>query len=318
MFGGNLGCDPLLSKKAIASNIFQFEQEIDEWNNALPDFLRTISSSSLSLEVPEDPLSTKFRIILTLRCLNLQVLLYRPVFNGAIDRSSEAQAQTKSMRSMDHMEANHIQSSLSSAKEIIDIVYGVITSQNLGRHFLGAWWFSLYYGRRCTSIYSNFEVHADEYYEVFNAALMIFGSLLVSPRHTGGADISDQTKECKMFLARAIQALHELDEDNVTVQRCAEFLNQMSYRLDPHRDSIYNEDPMNTSTADFSISEGEAEGTRMVRFMPDPHLLDQANGGPQISNIQTPSAINFMYGGVYGDELEFGQFFLGSYAGLGG
>jgi len=147
---------------------------------------------------------------------------------------------------------------------------------------------------------------------------MIFGSLLVSPRHTGGADTSDQTKECKIFLARAIQALHELDEDNVTVQRCAEFLNQMSHRLGSHRDSIYNEDPVNTSTADFSISEGGADGTRMVRFMPDQHLLDQANEASQMSHIQTPSAINFVFDGLYGDELEFGQFFLGSYAGLGG
>lgn len=311
LYGGNLGCDPLLSKKETASKIFQFEQEIDEWINALPDCLLLISSSSLSLDNPEDPLWTKFRIILSLRYLNLQVLVYRPVFNRAIDGSLEDHDHTKSMRSMNHMEKNHIQSCFSSAKEIIDIVDTVITSQTLGRPFLGAWWFSLYYGRRRTSVYFDFEARTDDNYVVFNAALMIFGSLLVRPRHSDDPDRSNQIRECRVILERAVQALRKLDEGNATVQRCAKFLEQMSDRLGSHRGSLlgYAEDS-NKSWAEISNLERGADGAPMVRFIPDPHQLEQNNGISQTLHRQAPGATDFMLDGMYGDELELGQFFV--------
>jgi len=293
LYGGNLGCDALLSKKEIATRIFQFEQEIDEWSNALPESLRLISSSDLSIDNPEDHLWVKYRIILSLRCLSLQVLVYRPVFNRAIDQNSEEHTQPASMRLMDQMETSHIQLCLSSAREIINIVHGVISSQTLGKHFLGAWWFSLYY--------------------VFNAALMIFGSLLINSKHTGGSDRLDHTRECRIILARAIQALHELDAGNVTVQRCAQFLEQISYRLGPYQGTIISsaENPNNTSVVEYSNMERGADGARTVRFMHNPQQLEQEDEFPQSSHAQSSDATQFMFDQMYGNELELGQFFMG-------
>lgn len=146
LYGRNLGCGSLIPRKDMATAIFQFEQEVDEWSHSLPDFLRLLSSSSISSNLSENPLWMKYQVILTLRCLNLQVLLYRPVLIRSIDRSAEVAVHSTTMRSMDQIEKTHIDSCLTSAGEIIDMVHMIIISPEFGKHLLGAWWFSLYYG----------------------------------------------------------------------------------------------------------------------------------------------------------------------------
>jgi hypothetical protein len=146
LYGSNLGCGVLLPRKDMATAIFQFEQEIEEWSHSLPDSLRLISSSEMSSDLSQVPVWTKYNVILSLRCLNLQVLLYRPVLIRSIDRSAEVVVQSTVMRSMDQMEKTHIDSCLASAREIVDVVHMIVAYPKFGRHLLGAWWFSLYYG----------------------------------------------------------------------------------------------------------------------------------------------------------------------------
>jgi hypothetical protein len=148
LYGSNIGCGPPMPRKDMATAIFQFEQEIDEWSHSLPVFLRLISTSSLSPNPSDNPVWMRYQVILSLRCLNLQVLLYRPVLIRSIDRTAEITVHSTTMRSMDQIEKTHIDSCLTSANEIIDLIHMVITTPEFGKQLLGAWWFSLYYGTK--------------------------------------------------------------------------------------------------------------------------------------------------------------------------
>jgi histidinol-phosphate/aromatic aminotransferase/cobyric acid decarboxylase-like protein len=91
--------------------------------------------------------SWKFRVILTLRYLNLRVLLHRPVLVKFIAASRYPDRDQQDLKILQQIGMNSMQIVTESAMEIIDIVSRVVLEPGWKQSLLGAWWFSLYYSK---------------------------------------------------------------------------------------------------------------------------------------------------------------------------
>lgn len=150
LYGNNLGCEDQASDTVIMTSIIQFGQEISDWQQSLPQNMTLRSVEALPQNTDEDDqgsLRERFRIILTLRYLNVQLLLHRPVFIrslGALLKNPKT--PYRHMGSINSMHANLDRAFIQVAENTIDIIHGILKRPDHGRHLIGAWWFTLYYG----------------------------------------------------------------------------------------------------------------------------------------------------------------------------
>lgn len=132
------------------SHIFSMEQQLFSWERSLPQPLQLVSTASLD-GMPQQHLSDpeyfswKFRVILTLRYLNVRVLLHRPVLVKFISASQSPDRDSQDLKLLQQIGINSMQICTNSAMEIIDIVNRVVSEPGWKQSLLGAWWFSLYY-----------------------------------------------------------------------------------------------------------------------------------------------------------------------------
>ncbi|KAH7117434.1 c6 zinc finger domain-containing protein [Dactylonectria macrodidyma] len=112
-------------------------------------------------------------------------------------------------RALRPMQENLVQSCTQSAAEVISLIHSVLTQERLGKGFLGAWWFTIYY--------------------TFNAGLVVFGSLLGPQfeRDRGLAGTRNLEKG-KRLLGKAIEALNRLGDGNTLIDRCVAYLERLS------------------------------------------------------------------------------------------
>ncbi|KAJ5610294.1 hypothetical protein N7510_007013, partial [Penicillium lagena] len=217
LYGQNLGCDPSLPITEAAAHIFSMEQHLFAWERSLTQPLQLISIISLD-EMAKGQLSNyqyfswKFRVILTLRYLNLRVLLHRPVLVKFIAASANTECDPQDLKLLQQIGMNSMQICADSAMAIIDIVHQVVTEPGWKQSLLGAWWFSLYY--------------------TFNAALVIIGTVWVY-RDTSvtGTPMTAQASKAKQYPCRAVAALSKLDEGNRLIDRCRYYLEQCNKAL---------------------------------------------------------------------------------------
>jgi hypothetical protein len=134
------------------SHIFSMEHQLLSWERSLPQPLQLVSTASLD-QIPQQEssdsqyFSWKFRIILTLRYLNLRVLLHRPVLVKFISASRSPDRDSQDLKLLQQIGMNSMQICTESAMEIIDIVHRVVSGPGWKQSLLGAWWFSLYYSK---------------------------------------------------------------------------------------------------------------------------------------------------------------------------
>ena len=127
------------------SQIFQLEQELNEWQGALPtEFSLRLSAAAIPTITPTDLLLERYRMILSLRFLATRLLLHRPVFVKSL--TSEASNLYSVGRPINDMRRRSNTAVVRTAEDIIGIVHQILTTQEAGKKLLGAWWFSLYYG----------------------------------------------------------------------------------------------------------------------------------------------------------------------------
>lgn len=146
LYGANLDCTSPVEEKEIVSRIFKLEQGLDEWHYSLPPELKLVSSAVVLSYLDPDPVIHRLRIVLSLRYLNLQVFLHRPALVRYIGQRSGTDTGSCAQNSTGQLQATHIQTCLACAKEIITIVHKVVSHGIEAKKYLGAWWFSLYYG----------------------------------------------------------------------------------------------------------------------------------------------------------------------------
>ncbi|KAJ5949651.1 hypothetical protein N7454_001235 [Penicillium verhagenii] len=210
LYGQNIGCDDPLDISPTFTHIFQLQEGLFSWEKSLPVSLQLITKTNMD-EIPREKLpstyysSWKFRVILTLRFLNLKILLHRPILVRFIMASRSSDRDTYDIRMLRSMGLSIVQSCTDSAMQIIDLVYRVVSDPELKKSLLGAYWYSLYY--------------------TFNAALVILGAIWVyrDPSLTGSPMLA-KASELRDYPTRAVTALSRLDNGNRLIDRCRCFL----------------------------------------------------------------------------------------------
>lgn len=219
LYGQNINCDQSSGVGDTIGRLFNTEHELIDWERALPRNLRIWSSQDV-LDNTNDMVTNenvrnenRLATILTLRYLNVRLLLHRPILIKFLDTSGKADEDCHELTLLQKIGSNSIQLSMQSAIDIISIVHTAVHATGRKRELLGAWWFSLYY--------------------TFNAALVLFGCLLVCRTANRTALATLPTKEsAKTSLENAVEALGVLDHGNRMVERCRHYLKQLISVLD--------------------------------------------------------------------------------------
>ena len=215
LYGQNLACGIDLSINDIVGHLYPLEQRLLNWRRSLPASLRIVAKPASPSDVdwpfdltefgPEQKLST----ILTLRYLNLRLLLHRPVLVRLLDYLYDSKSREDEAILLQQIGTSSVYQCHQTATEIIYVVSSA-TKMAKPRDLLGAWFFTTYY--------------------TFNAALILFGCYFVSiPRPgllTPALNISNN--EIAESLRKAISALELLNPGNSMVARCGHYLETLS------------------------------------------------------------------------------------------
>ncbi|KAF4965570.1 hypothetical protein FSARC_6655 [Fusarium sarcochroum] len=278
LYGSNLGCDDQTSETTTMTSIIQLGQELADWQVSLPTQLGLYSVCDLPHDTEiQNPTVERFRVVLTLRYLNVQLLLHRPTFIRSLGvLLKEPKLPHRNAGSVNNMQASFDKAFVQVAENIIDIIYAVLMRPDHGRHLIGAWWFTLYYA--------------------FSAALAVFGSLLTSQESQGEVDGSDRIDRAKRSLNQVSEALGRLGDHNTIVSRCVKFLQQLlrlvnAWDTRPSQ-ALDSSDPyaetQSITTADVGHFDAESN---LLSTMP---TWDVSEAG-------------------FGDELELGHFFASDF-----
>ena len=147
-FDGNVGFGESNVVFDNASHVFKMEQELINWKRALPNELTLRSSYEVVSGEHEATTEEKLKIILTLRYLNLRILLHRTIlvkFLRIIDQST-LEIDESELVLQQQIGSSSMQICAHASKEIISIAGSIVVANGPRRNLLGAWWFSLYYG----------------------------------------------------------------------------------------------------------------------------------------------------------------------------
>ncbi|OCL03951.1 hypothetical protein AOQ84DRAFT_346868 [Glonium stellatum] len=205
LYGQNISCDQSSRVEDTIPRLFNIERELSDWERALPQNLRLQSSQDVLVNTTGTAANGNIRCesrlvtILTLRYLNVRLLLHRPILIKFLDTSGKTDEDSHELTMLQQIGSNSIQISMQSAIDIIGIVHAAVHAAGRKGGLLGAWWFSLYY--------------------TFNAALVLFGCLLVCRTANKTALTTLPTKDsAKMSLEKAVEALEILDHGNRMVK----------------------------------------------------------------------------------------------------
>ena len=250
LYEQNLGCGQPLSEMQTATEVFKLDQELNLWQRCVAPPLCIRSHDTLAYDY-QVACEERFRIILTLRYLNLQILLHRPFVTMFLDVRASRNKGTGSLSSAERLASGSIQTCVKSAEEVISIVHTII-SEKRAHDLLGAWWFSLYYGKSHRP--SGYDPHTYTYSIVFGASLTIFGTLLISPDlATFAISLADRLEQGRILLRKASDALRQLDVGNQIATRCADYLSEISSLLERWRKC--RPASVNTDTVRYSCAD---------------------------------------------------------------
>ena len=103
----------------------------------------------LAQDEPASPshLALKLQMVLTLRYLNVRLLLHRAILLRILGRNGEAGHVDHEAALLQRVGPDSIKTCLDSAVHTLDLVHATVTSPGSHKEVLGAWWFSLYYSK---------------------------------------------------------------------------------------------------------------------------------------------------------------------------
>ena len=152
LYGQNLDCGESLDVAQMVGPLFSGEHQLMDWERLLPSNLKTISSQQIVLKSIEkllqddDYIVLRLRTILTLRYLNLCLLLHRPILTKFLDVGN-SNINSPDLRLLQQVGSNSLKVCVQSSIEIISIVHAAVQKTDGSRSLLGAWWFALYYSK---------------------------------------------------------------------------------------------------------------------------------------------------------------------------
>ncbi|EED18875.1 C6 transcription factor, putative [Talaromyces stipitatus ATCC 10500] len=215
LYAQNLGCGPPLSVGETVSRVLGIETQLHTWVLTLPDSLRLVTVAAIRDEIRQAGSQPqffpfKFRVILTLRYLHVQILLHRPVLVKFLDTTGVSEIDTSEDRLLNDIGCSSMNRIIESARGIIDIVHELVSSPEWTRNLLGAWWYSLYY--------------------TFNAALVIIGATWVHRTRPSAINWDKAYTNIHIYPSRAVTSLYKLNRNRM-VDRCRSYLEQLMSAL---------------------------------------------------------------------------------------
>lgn len=166
----------------------------------------------------------RLTVILTLRYLNVRVLLHRQVlvkFLGLI-RNNYQPTSLLDKQLLTQFGIGSLQACLESASNIISIIYRTGKRSNL----LGAWWFSSYYSK-CTVILHSVDQQDTNAKPViaFNASLIVISGLVIhGSSHLSNFGSMLPWDSLRENLNLADEALENVGGGVRLVERCRKYL----------------------------------------------------------------------------------------------
>ncbi|KAL2216905.1 fungal-specific transcription factor domain-containing protein [Thermoascus aurantiacus ATCC 26904] len=217
-YGQNLGFEHAPNTVHVVSQVLEGERQLEEWQvKLLPTlglriFHKPLLPEDLEKLSPDDVIPQRFNVVLSLRYHNLRILLHRKFLEKFLDAYGANDSANQEKKILQQVGISSVQNCVESAVTIIATVHTIASSTGWRRDILGAWNYSLYY--------------------TFNAGLVIFGALLVSSKES----LHDPSQwsvveRSRPYLDLAAEALRHLDSGNRVIERCIEYLTQLSFVL---------------------------------------------------------------------------------------
>ncbi|CAK7232762.1 hypothetical protein SCUCBS95973_008365 [Sporothrix curviconia] len=210
LYDGNTGCSNVASSFDLVGQILGMERQLAAWRRALPATLVLISAGDVALLLqrpgspPFDIAAERFRLILTLRHLNLRILINRPILVRFLEAGSGTEDDTEVL---EQNGLSSVRRCVQASVDILDIVHTIIHGPKASQRLLGSWWFTLYYS--------------------FNAALVLFAASFVP---VSGESTSPNV--LRTHLDKAVDTLRHFERGNRMVERCSKYLERLGRVLD--------------------------------------------------------------------------------------
>lgn len=149
LYNQNLGLDPGITTYKILAHKLDLSWKLAEWRHNLPSSLKIMTSLELSQENKLPPLEIlRMRIFLTLRYLNVQILILRPILPKFLDYKFNSDHDEHELGLLQGSGLCAVQECSTACMETINIIHMILkpvkTYEATTLH--GAWWFSTYYG----------------------------------------------------------------------------------------------------------------------------------------------------------------------------
>lgn len=230
LYDCNLGCSDPLTSRELLSQIFKFEDWLAAWQRDLPNDLRLVENETITVYASQstfssmDSLRLKMRVILTLRQMNLRLLIHRPIIIRLLDRISSSQTDQHDASLLQQMGANSVRICMDITSQLVALVRSALIGVQGSGPLLGAWWFTLYYSKSPMWLAHGWAT-ADTLL-AFNAASTIYACFLICrpaqflpppPMLVGHEEILGNLRDSN-------DTLELLDHRNPTVDRCRHYL----------------------------------------------------------------------------------------------
>jgi hypothetical protein len=152
-YGQNLGFDTPPTVVDVISPLSSIDHELREWERELPQALKTVTFTELSDLVasydPAGPIAKakRFQVVLTLRSLNITILLHRPVLVKYFELASSPTTTATEASLLSRLGRNSIDTCFRCSMQVISIVNQLVQNDGPAKYLLNVWWFTLYYSK---------------------------------------------------------------------------------------------------------------------------------------------------------------------------
>nr|AMB48850.1 Zn(II)2Cys6 transcription factor [Fusarium camptoceras] len=207
-YGGNIdNAEPDLDDMSSLQASGQFRKQLRTWAASLPPNLRLCETKSKMLQ--ENSQLNRLRVILTMRYHNINILIHRPLLSSTIRHLFGGSGDEISVGNPSYLiqlTMGEAHECIRSAQSTIELIHGIITTNQSGNNNLGVGYYTLYY--------------------VFTASLVILGRILWS-QHAQGANDETALEICKSLIEQVLTIFQKLDHDNSLVSSCSRYINKM-------------------------------------------------------------------------------------------
>ncbi|KAJ5184604.1 Zn(II)2Cys6 transcription factor [Penicillium cf. griseofulvum] len=209
-FGTHLSIDDTLCRT------FKLRLNLAQWQQTLPLDLQIIKSTDPAQIFSSRLENTRFRVLLSLRLLSTQILVFRPILQRSLDVPKMQAAGELRLKPLRDYGFSALRDLVNICIDIFFISNNILAGSNRNLN-LGAWWFSGYY--------------------TFNASLAILGVLLVEKSNLiPEISLSLSVAELRASLSNALDILRGLDNGNIMISKCQSTLKRLLHdynKLEP-------------------------------------------------------------------------------------